>query len=91
MEKQIFEIAMLVCFGAAWPFSLHKSWKSRTTAGKSALFLGVILAGYVFGIANKLVNGQYQLVLVFYFSNLLMVGADLALWYRNRGLEGRES
>ena len=91
MEKQIFEIAMLVCFGVAWPFSIHKSWKSRTTAGKSALFLGVILAGYLFGITNKLVNRQYQLVLVFYIGNLIMVGTDLALWFRNRGLEGRVS
>jgi hypothetical protein len=31
----VFEIAMLVCFGAAWPVSIYKSLKTRAVAGKS--------------------------------------------------------
>ena len=84
MEKQIFEIAMLVLFGTAWPFSIVKSWKSGTTAGKSVVFLWVVSAGYLCGIVNKVLNGDYRLVFVFYVLDLLMVLADLSLYYRNR-------
>jgi len=34
----MFEIIMLVCFGAAWPFSIYKSYTSRSNAGKSIFF-----------------------------------------------------
>jgi len=41
----VFEAIMLICFGAAWPLSIYKSYVSRTTAGKSVIFLYVIFAG----------------------------------------------
>jgi hypothetical protein len=81
----LFEIMMLVCFGAAWPFSIWKSWKGRTTAGKSVVFLWIILAGYLAGIAHKILYSR-DAVILFYAVNALMVAADLALWYRNRRL-----
>jgi len=34
----IFEATMLACFGAAWPFSLYKSYTSRSNVGKSIFF-----------------------------------------------------
>ena len=43
----IFEIVMLVCFGAAWPFSIYKSYKAKSNEGKSVLFLFVIALGYI--------------------------------------------
>ena len=49
-----FEIIMLVCFGAAWPFSIVKAYRSRENGGKSLLFLIVIFIGYLAGTANKL-------------------------------------
>ncbi len=49
----IFEIIMLLCFGFAWPFSIVKSFQSRSTKGKSILFLLVVLAGYIAGIIHK--------------------------------------
>ena len=30
----IYEIIMLICFGAAWPFSIYKSLKSKSTKEK---------------------------------------------------------
>ena len=91
---EILEIIMVVSFGASWPFNVMKSWKARTTKGKSLLFLCLILAGYVAGIASKLVNETYMAafaskwyVLFFYVLNFLMVSADLLLYIRNRKLD----
>ncbi len=86
----IFEAGMLICFGAAWPISLIKSYRSRSTGGKSPLFSVVIMTGYVFGSIHKLVYSR-DLVLYLYLLNLVMVAADLCLWFRNRRLEKRAS
>jgi len=42
----IYEIIMLICFGAAWPFAIYKSYTSKSVLGKSALFLVIVLVGY---------------------------------------------
>lgn len=34
----IFEVLMLACFGAAWPFSLVRSYKARSNKGKRPCF-----------------------------------------------------
>ncbi len=86
----IFEIIMLVCFGAAWPFSIYKSWKTRQVAGKSLPFLLVIVLGYVAGILHKLVY-HFDLVIYLYALNALMVSLDIILYLRNRLLRVRES
>jgi hypothetical protein len=82
----VFEIIMLICFGAAWPFSIYKSFKSRQTAGKSALFLSVILIGYLAGILHKILY-HYDPVLYLYILNAVMVFLDLSLFLRNKWLE----
>jgi len=86
--NQTFEIMMLLSFGAAWPFSIAASLKSRSTKGKSIVFLWVVLFGYICGIVNKFVNGlSSDLVLWFYSANALMVAFDTGLYYRNLRLE----
>ena len=83
-----YEAIMLICFGAAWPFSIVKSWRSRSSKGKSVFFLLVILVGYVAGILNKVTGGLCRdPVLILYALNALMVSADIALFFRNRRLE----
>lgn len=82
----VFEVVMLLCFGAAWPFSIVKSYKSRKNSGKSLLFLVVILVGYGAGMANKIIY-RYDDVLFLYIINAAMVSADILLWFRNRKLE----
>jgi hypothetical protein len=74
---------MLVCFGAAWPFSIYKSYQSRSTKGKSAAFLGILLVGYVAGILHKLYF-SYNKVIYRYIINLIMVSADMALFFINK-------
>ena len=83
---EIMEAIMIVCFGASWPFSVIRSWKSRSTKGKSLLFLILIDLGYVAGIIGKIFfNPSY--VIVFYGINLFLVTADIFLYFRNKRIE----
>lgn len=82
----IFEIGMLVCFGAAWPASIYKSFKSRSTKGKSILFLIILFVGYIFGILHKLIY-RFDYVIFLYILNSLMVFTDVVLYFRNRHIE----
>lgn len=91
---EILEIIMIVSFGASWPMNVLKSYRARTTKGKSLAFLCLIFFGYIAGIASKLVNEAYMAdfaakwyVLFFYVLNLIMVGADLVLYARNKRLD----
>ena len=91
---ELLEILMIVSFGASWPMNVMKSYRSRTAKGKSLAFLYLIFFGYIAGICSKLVNADYMAhigqkwyVLFFYVLNLLMVGADVVLYYRNRRLD----
>ncbi len=92
--SEILEIIMILSFGASWPMNVMKSYKARTTKGKSLAFLCLIFFGYIAGIASKLTNAAYMdafaskwYVLVFYILNLIMVGADLCIYYRNYMLD----
>ncbi|MBE5796562.1 MAG: hypothetical protein E7327_04195 [Clostridiales bacterium] len=88
MVAEIFEIIMIVCFGFSWPMNVIKSWRARTTKGKSLPFLLLIITGYVFGIIGKLIGGSFKwYVLFFYVLNLAMVSVDLALYVRNYRLD----
>ncbi len=91
---EIFEIIMIVSFGFSWPMNVAKSYKARTTQGKSLAFLLLIFFGYIAGITSKLINPVYMAeigtkwyVLFFYILNFLMVGADLCLYVRNYRLD----
>lgn len=78
-----FEITMLLCFGASWPFSVHRTWKTKNVVGKSPVFLSLVIIGYIAGVAHKLIY-RPDLVVWLYVLNALMVSADLALWFRYR-------
>jgi len=82
----VFEIGMLVCFGAAWPINIYKSAKSRTAAGRSILFQWAILAGYICGITHKLLYSN-DVVLYLYILNFVMVAIDTMLYFRNKRLD----
>ena len=92
--SEILEIIMIVSFGISWPMNVIKSYKARTTKGKSLVFLLLILFGYVAGITSKFLNEAYMAsfaskwyVLVFYFLNFMMVGFDLIIYIRNYRLD----
>jgi len=84
MNPDIFESIMLVCFGCAWPLSIYKTWKTKTSRGKSLFFLTVILIGYISGILFEIFS-DLNFVIYLYLINILMVAADLVLSikYRN--------
>ena len=91
---EVFEVIMIVSFGASWPLNVIKSYKARTTKGKSLGFLLLIFFGYIAGIISKFVNEAYMAqigtkwyVLFFYILNFLMVGADLVMYVRNKRLD----
>ena len=92
--SEIFEIIMILRFGASWPLNVMKSYKARSTKGKSLGFLVLIFFGYIMGIISKLLNDAYMAdfankwyVLFFYVLNLTMVGIDLMLYVRNYRLD----
>lgn len=87
----IFETIMLICFGLSWPISVYKSIRSRSTQGKSVVFILAIIVGYISGILGKIVNGQISYVLILYCINLFVVSIDLGLYFRNLKYEKKPS
>ncbi len=92
--SELLEIIMIVSFGASWPLNVIKSYKARTTKGKSLAFLLLIFFGYIAGISSKLINPVYMsqfaekwYVLFFYVLNFIMVGADILMYIRNKKLD----
>jgi len=84
---EFLEAVMMICFGISWPANIIKSWKTRSTRGKSLLFLVLVITGYLCGIIAKLAAGRINYVLVCYFINFFMVSADIALYIRNYRLD----
>lgn len=81
---ELMEVAMIVAFGFSWPMNVIKSYKVRTTKGKSLMFLLLIFFGYICGIVGKLMSPTFKwYVLFFYVLNFTMVGLDLLLYVRN--------
>lgn len=80
---QFFEALMIICFGISWPMSIIKSLKSRTTKGKSLMFMLFILSGYAFGVISKLTSGNITYVLPLYLLNFTMVATDIGIYFRN--------
>jgi hypothetical protein len=86
--SELLEILMIVCFGLSWPMNVIKSYRARTARGKSLPFLLLIIVGYVFGIAAKLLSPSFKwYVLFFYVLNLCMVLTDLGMYVRNYRLD----
>ena len=92
--SEFLEVLMIVSFGASGPLNVLKSYKAKTTKGKSLAFLLLIFGGYIAGITSELVNeaymaqfGQKWYVLFFYVLNFIMVGADLLMYVRNSKLD----
>lgn len=96
MLATIFETAMILLFGISWPFNVLKSLRSRTAKGKSILFLSFIFIGYICGVISKIALSQsgnffntwlHYLLFFFYCFNMLMVGIDFVLYFRNKKLD----
>ena len=86
---QILETIMLICFGVSWPVSVYKSITTRSTQGKSIVFMSAILLGYFAGILSKLISGNINYVLVIYLFNSLVVSFDFILFFINKKRESK--
>ena len=83
----ILESIMILCFGLSWPMSIARSLKSKSTKGKSLLFMCFITFGYICGISAKLLEHKYNLAFWFYIPNIVMVTTDICLYFRNKRIE----
>lgn len=72
---------MLICFGAAWPFSIYRSYRSKSVAGKSLVFMLVVDIGYVCGMLHKALF-DFDGVFYLYLLNFVLVSVDISLYCR---------
>lgn len=84
---KILETVMLVCFGISWPINLIKNVKARSAKGMSLMFIVMIIIGYIAGITAKIVGNQINYVLIAYVVNLLMVSANLVVYFINKRID----
>jgi len=82
----VFEFLMLVCFGVSWPFSIMKSIRSRSTKGKSIMFMLLVELGYIFGIIHKFKYSR-DWVIWAYVVLFFVVAFDVFLYFRNARIE----
>jgi len=78
----IFELIMLLCFGAAWPLSIYKSYKSKTAKGKSLFFIIIIFIGYLSGTIHKIFY-NLDFVVYIYILNTILVFIDILITLKN--------
>ena len=76
----IFEVLMLVCFGISWPISIAKAIRTKMVAGKSPVFMVIVIIGYAFGIIHKVLYSR-DWVTFLYALNLIMVAVDMSLYF----------
>ena len=91
---KIFEVAMLVLFGISWPFNLVKSIRSKSTKGKSLIFLILVDVGYICGMVSKFVSPIFVWstdwwVFMIYAINFSFVTADLIAYFVNKNRESK--
>jgi len=96
MISNLLETLMIVGFGISWPFSIHKSYVSRTARGKSLQFEFFIWLGYIFGIARKFLlyfemplgnDWLFFLSWFFYILNFAEITFDMWLYKKNEKLD----
>ncbi len=83
----VFEVIMMLCFAAAWPFNIMRSYRARTAMGTSPWFMIIIEIGYIFGVLNKVVRDDINYVVAFYILDIVLVAIGLALYVRNRQID----
>lgn len=95
MIAKILEATMLILFGFSWPFNLLKSIRSKTTKGKSLLFLVLVDLGYIAGITSKFFSPTFVWqtdwwIFAIYVINFSFVTADLIMYFINKSKEKKE-
>ena len=81
---ELLESTMLICFGLSWPMNLAKNIRARSARNMSLQFILLIITGYVAGISAKIYNHRFNYVLVVYLLNLVVVSANVVVYFINR-------
>ena len=84
---ELLEAGMLICFGLSWPLNAYKAYHAGTAKGTSWQFIALISLGYVLGVSAKLVSGTINWVLVVYLINIVCLGANWLVYFRNSKLD----
>ncbi|MEG0664565.1 MAG: hypothetical protein RR483_05655 [Clostridia bacterium] len=53
------------------------------------MFLFCIFVGYICGIFSKVIDNNFNLAFYFYIPNIIMVGTDICLYFRNKKIEAK--
>jgi hypothetical protein len=77
----VFEALMLICFGVSWPISIAKALRTKVVAGKSPVFMIVLIIGYGCGVTHKILYSP-DWITGLYALNMIMVSIDLSLYFR---------
>lgn len=80
------EVAMLTCFGISWPPAAWRMLRRRRAEGRGVLPTGLVLAGYLAGLAAKVCiacdSGVLPPIFWLYLLNAISVSVNLALqWH----------
>ncbi len=84
--SQVCEFFMLFAFGFSWPFAIARTYKSghsgKGVAGKSPMFMIIVLLGYVGGILARLwdANPANDWLCFVYAIDMALVSTDLGLY-----------
>ena len=84
--SQICEFFMLFAFGFSWPFAIARTYKAGRSgagvAGKSPMFMIIVLLGYVGGICARLLdaNTSNDWLAIVYLVDMALVSTDLSLY-----------
>ena len=81
---ELLESTMLICFGLSWPMNLAKNIKAKSARNMSIQFILLIITGYIAGISAKIYNHRFNYVLVVYLLNLVVVSANVVVYFINR-------
>ena len=83
---QICEFFMLFAFGFSWPFAIMRTYKAGHSgagvAGKSPIFMIIVLLGYIGGILARLLdaNASNDWLCFVYLLDMTLVSTDLGLY-----------
>ncbi len=80
---ELLESTMLICFGLSWPMNLAKNIKAKSARNMSLQFILLIIIGYIAGISAKIYNHRFNYVLVVYLLNLIVVSANVVVYFIN--------
>ena len=76
----IFELLFFLFIALAWPISIARMIRNKSTKGKTVFFSCVILLCYTFGIVHKCIY-NLDWVLAVYILNLVLVAIDTIVFF----------